>query len=99
MRSVICSDTIKRKVIQKKQINRKLLRLLGYLDSFVYVSVRVFNYRCYWVLSGYSCSVKVRKRCFFSGRRRGVRVFGLSRHDLRGMMKNGFVNGLFRATW
>jgi ribosomal protein S14 len=99
MRSVICSDTFKRGIVQKNQVIRKLLRLQGYLDSLVFVNTDVFSYRCYWSLSGYSCLVKIRKRCFISGRGRGVSVFGLSRHDLRLIINIGFVNGLFRATW
>jgi ribosomal protein S14 len=99
MRSIICSDTFKREVVQKNQVIRKLLRLQSYLDSFVFVNVNVFSYRCHWSLNGYGCSVKINKRCFFSGRGRGVSVFGLSRHDLRLLINAGFVNGLFRATW
>jgi ribosomal protein S14 len=99
MRSSISSDSFKRKVVQNNQVIRKLIRLQGYLDSSVFVSNCVFNYRCYWVLSGYGCFVTVRKRCFFSGRGRGVGVFGLSRHDLRLIINVGFVNGQIRATW
>lgn len=99
MRSIICNDTFKREVIQKNQVKRKLLRLQGYLDAFVFVNANVFSFRCYWHLNGYGCLTKIRTRCFISGRGRGVRVFGLSRHDLRSLINVGFVNGLFRATW
>jgi ribosomal protein S14 len=99
MRSRICRDAFLRKVTQKRQISRKLLGFQGYLDSFVFINPNAFSYRCYWSFSGYGCLTKVRKRCFVSGRGRGVRVFGLSRHDLRRLINVGFVNGLFRATW
>jgi ribosomal protein S14 len=99
MRSIISSDTFKRRVVQNNQVIRKLMRLQGFLDSSVFVSRHVFNYQCFWVLSGHSCFLKVRKRCFVSGRGRGVSIFGLSRHDLRLMINVGFVNGQVRSTW
>jgi ribosomal protein S14 len=99
MRSSISRDRFKREVVQNNQVKRKLLRLQGYLDSVVFFNNNVFDYRCYWVLSGFGFFGRVRKRCFVSGRGRGVSVFGLSRHDLRSLINVGFVNGLFRATW
>lgn len=99
MRSNISSDKFRRFVVQKRQVSRKLLRLQGYLESAVFVNVSVFRYRPYWALSGYGCAVKIRNRCFFSGRGRGISIFGLSRHVLRSILRIGFVNGLFRATW
>jgi ribosomal protein S14 len=99
MRSVVCSDSFRRGIVQKNQVVRKLLSLQGYLDSFVFININVFSYRCYWTLNGYGSFVKVRKRCFISGRGRGISIFGLSRHTLRSLMKIGFMSGLVRATW
>ena len=99
MRSSLCADLFKRKSVENNQVARKLIRLLGYLDSTVFINLAVSNYQRYWSMSGYSCSLKVRKRCFVSGRRRGVSIFGLSRHDLRNQINVGSVSGLFRVTW
>ena len=44
--------------------------------------------------------IRVRNRCKFTGRPRGVyRRFGLSRISLREMANNGLIPGVSKASW
>ncbi|WP_092403288.1 MULTISPECIES: 30S ribosomal protein S14 [Candidatus Ichthyocystis] len=47
-----------------------------------------------------SSPVRLRRRCFLTGRPRGVfRKFGLCRNKLREMADRGEIPGLVRASW
>lgn len=47
-----------------------------------------------------SAQVRVRNRCAFTGRPRGVyRRFGISRTPLREMMMSGEVPGVIKSSW
>jgi small subunit ribosomal protein S14 len=47
-----------------------------------------------------SSRVRIRNRCWKTGRSRGVyRDFGLSRHAIREMGHNGLLPGLIKSSW
>lgn len=47
-----------------------------------------------------ACPVRVRNRCYMTGRSRGFyRKFGLGRNKLREMMMRGEVPGVVKASW
>jgi small subunit ribosomal protein S14 len=47
-----------------------------------------------------SSQVRIRNRCWKTGRSRGFyRDFGLSRHEIREMGHNGLLPGLIKASW
>ena len=47
-----------------------------------------------------SSSIRLRNRCWITGRSRGVyRDFGLCRHMLRQMAHNGLLPGVRKASW
>lgn len=47
-----------------------------------------------------SCHIRLRNRCWITGRSRGVyRDFGLCRHMLREMAHNGLLPGVRKASW
>lgn len=47
-----------------------------------------------------ACAVRVRNRCYMTGRSRGFyRKFGLGRNKLREMMMRGEVPGVVKASW
>nr|WDA99947.1 ribosomal protein S14 [Cyanidium sp. THAL103] len=47
-----------------------------------------------------SCRVRIRNRCWITGRSRGVfKNFGLSRHFFRDLSSNGFLPGIVKSSW
>nr|YP_009541833.1 ribosomal protein S14 [Neogoniolithon spectabile]AYR06042.1 ribosomal protein S14 [Neogoniolithon spectabile] len=47
-----------------------------------------------------SATVRIRNRCWLTGRSRGYfRMFGLSRHTIREMAHNGLIPGLKKSSW
>ncbi len=47
-----------------------------------------------------ACPVRVRNRCYMTGRSRGYyRKFGLGRNKLREMMMRGEIPGIVKASW
>ena len=85
-------------LIAKYSYKRKALKArLKKVNSF---AERLNLYQEFENLPRDSSPSRARKRCWVTGKSRGVyRDFGLSRHVLREMGHNGLIPGLKKSSW
>jgi small subunit ribosomal protein S14 len=100
MKNLIERDKKRRNSVQKKEKQRQFLKQTVY-------NCRDFKLEDRWAaaiklsrLPRNSSKTRLRNRCIFSGRSRGVfKQFRMSRHFLRNNGKQGFLPGLVKASW
>lgn len=86
------------RLIAKYATKRELLK--ENLQSVKSFPERVALYKKYEKIPRNSAPSRHRNRCWVTGRSRGFyKDFGLSRHVLREMAKEGLIPGLVKASW
>ena len=89
----------KRRLLYKKY-NAKKLALLQDLKKAEGFSEKLLIQAKIQKLPRNSAKVRLRNRCWKTGRGRGVyRDFGLCRHELRNMANEGYLPGVIKASW
>nr|YP_009455810.1 30S ribosomal protein S14 [Dictyopteris divaricata]YP_010205315.1 30S ribosomal protein S14 [Grateloupia livida]AQZ25027.1 30S ribosomal protein S14 [Dictyopteris divaricata]UAV85884.1 30S ribosomal protein S14 [Grateloupia livida] len=86
------------KLVNRYNEKRKLL-LSEFKESKTFLDKQVIHQKIE-KLPRNSSNIRIRNRCWQTGRSRGVyRDFGLCRHMLREMAHNGMLPGVRKASW
>ena len=97
-KSMIARDVKRKKLVNKYAAKRKLL-----LDEFKAAKdpmERLEIHRKIQALPRNSAPIRVRNRCWATGKPRGVyRDFGLCRNQLRQRAHNGELPGVVKSSW
>jgi small subunit ribosomal protein S14 len=105
---VLEKNMAKQSLIQREEKRKRLIGMyankrgilkmeLKHAQSF---SQRIMLYKKFEKIPRNSALSRRRNRCWVTGRSRGYyREFGLSRHVLREMAKDGLIPGLIKASW
>ncbi len=90
---------LKRQKITKKYKNIRVLLKKNFIKAKT-IQEKFFIHKKIEKLPRNSCSIRLRRRCWITGRSRGVyRDFGLCRHSFREMAHNGLLPGIRKASW
>lgn len=97
-KSMIERDNKRERLIEKYQSQRKSLKLTAKQKKNFDEQLEL--QRTMQKLPRNSAPIRLRKRCWATGRSRGYfRLFGLSRHVLREMTHECLVPGLTKSSW
>ena len=89
-----------KRLVLVKKYKEKRLSLVQKIKSVNLYEEKLGLYSKLQKLPRNSASVRLRNRCFVTGRGRGFyRDFGLSRHVLREMGNDGLIPGLRKSSW
>ncbi len=90
---------LKRQKIVKKYKNIRVSLKKNFIKAKT-IQEKFFIHKKIEKLPRNSCSIRLRRRCWITGRSRGVyRDFGLCRHSFREMAHNGLLPGIRKASW
>ncbi len=96
--SIIQREKKRTKLASKYKLKRKSL-LLEFNKADTFLS-KQHTHSKLEKLPRNSSKIRLRNRCWITGRSRGVyRDFGLCRHMLRKMAHNGLLPGVRKASW
>ena len=86
-KSIIARDAKRRKLVEKYKDKREALKKAGDWEGLQ-------------KLPRNSSPVRVKNRCFITGRGRGyIRAFGMSRICLREQASKGYLPGIRKSSW
>jgi small subunit ribosomal protein S14 len=98
----------KQSILERQKKREHLVLKYGkkrslFLDQFFHATTFVTKMRLHGKLQKLprdSAKVRLRNRCWRTGRGRGVyQDFGLCRHMIREMANNGLFPGVYKASW
>lgn len=82
------------KYLKKRHILKTQIKKTAFLQQKLQIQRKLYK------LPLNSSPVRLRNRCFISGRSRGFfKDFGLSRHILREMVHQGLLPGVVKSSW
>jgi small subunit ribosomal protein S14 len=100
MKNLIERDQKRRNLVRKIEKKRRSLKQLVYNRKEIDLENRWSANTKLGKLKRDSSKSRVRNRCLYTGRSRGVlKQFRMARHFFRDKSKNGFLPGFIKASW